>query len=77
MSRIEHKSPYGPRRAAAYQKPTDQIDAIYKGFVAIRDANIPGRNLLGDPIVGGIGTFADNYHADVVAAARTDRARSV
>ena len=45
MSRIEHKSPYGPRRAAAYQKPTDQIDAIYKGFVAIRDANIPGLTL--------------------------------
>ena len=37
---INHKEPYGPLRAKAYPKVTDQLDAVFKLAVALRAQGI-------------------------------------
>lgn len=50
MTEINHTSDYRQRRSEEYQRPPDQLDAIFKGFKAIRDANIPGLTLPQDTL---------------------------
>ncbi|MGI2325904.1 MULTISPECIES: hypothetical protein [unclassified Methylococcus] len=37
---ITHRRPYDAARRLQYPQLTDQLDAIYKGFVAIRDSGL-------------------------------------
>lgn len=39
--KIKHNEPYEPLRASAYMSMGEQMDAIYKGFKALREQGIP------------------------------------